>query len=739
MSGFEDGVDPALRAEFLDEAVDGLDQVTGLFVELEADPDNPETIQAIFRPVHSIKGNAVYFGLLQTKRLAHEMETVLDLLRKGALPVSRDVTDLLLKGADELRGMLLRAREGLCETPDGAAFDELIHAVKGAAEAGRAEEEAAWRRLLAAIGECGAYDIVKQAEELARLTPAGRRATGAEGEPGRPVAEEPEPAKRLRAATLDAAPMPDPASVRNLLEQCRELASNPEARSIAGEAISGLAVLESTIGLDDPLSRGSLADALDAMKAAGGWKADGDRPEPARARGPKEAADGTSGGTQSAGGGRSDGGARTDGAGQSAGGGQAAAVKTMRIPEASIDAFLAHVGGLIMIGEMYSHLQRSLSEGKDTARSAAELRRANEAFNDLAHALQDSIMQIRRVPVNLILQKAPRMVRDIAAAKGKEIETKLSGGDLMIDKSLIDVLEAPLVHMVRNSADHGIEPPDERRASGKESKGRISISVEETPDSILMRVRDDGRGLNREALRSKAVELGMIPADVPISDQEVLGLLFKSGVSTAAEVTDVSGRGVGMDVVKRSIEGMGGGIGVSSEPGKWTEFSVKLPKTVTTEIIDGYVVIVGGKRYVLPLKRVMRCFRPAAADIVSVHGRGECVRDGEQMLPVSRLSDRFGMGRNGRGASTLRDGILVVVEMKPRPVAVHVDGIEGVRRVVLKEIDGLREGEEGLFLGGAVIGDGSVAMVVDLDRICGQVQAPVEANPAGLRAGVTSH
>lgn len=704
MSGFDDGVDPALRAEFMDEALDGLEQVTGLFVQLESNPDDPVAIQAIFRPIHSIKGNAVYFGLLQLKALAHEMETLLDLLRKGALPLSGSVTDVLLRGADELRGMLLRARDGLCEVADPEGFAELVLAVRNAAGSARASEEAMWRALLAAIGEGGNPDITGPARELAGLTEPGRRALGGKaGGTEEARTREAHPAAHLRSAVTSADPMPDGATVRELLEECRAIAATMDAASIAANAVSGLTVLEDTIGLDDPLSRESILDALDGMAAAGAWET---KAGPAADPG---GASGASAGAEVA--------ARRPDERRKSVEKQDGAGKTMRIPEKSIDAFLAHVGELIMIGEMYSHLQTTLADGRDCRRAATDMRRANEAFNDLAHALQNSIMQIRKVPVNLILQRAPRIVRDIATAKGKEIETALAGGDLMIDKSLLDVLEAPLTHMIRNSADHGIESPADRQAAGKPAKGSIHISVEETAESIRLCVRDDGRGLDRAALSARAVELGLIPADASLTDEDVVGLLFASGVSTAREVTDVSGRGVGMDVVRCAIEGMGGRIAVSSEPGRFTEFAVQLPKTVTTEIIDGYVVIVGGKRYVFPLKQVLRCFRPGASDIISVQGRGKCVRDGGQLLPVSRLSDRFGARREDHPGLALHEGILVVVETRDRPIAVHVDEIEGVRRVVLKDIDGLDGGGSGLFLGGAVIGDGSVAMVVDVEQI----------------------
>ena len=391
----------------------------------------------------------------------------------------------------------------------------------------------------------------------------------------------------------------------------------------------------------------------------------------------------------------------------------------MRVPEERIDAFLAHVGELVTISEMYSHLYVSLSAGTDSQKAALELRRINESFDQLSLALQHSIMQIRKLPIAGILSRMPRLVRDIADARGKQIETVITGEEIMVDKSLVDALDAPLTHMVRNAADHGVELPAERQAAGKTPRGKISVAVTESADDIVLAVSDDGRGIDRRALADKAIKLGLLPPDAALSDADMIQLLFMSGVSTAKEVTDVSGRGVGMDVVKRAFDELGGRIDVASQSGLGTLMHLRLPKTVTTQILDGFIVIADGARYVFPLKNIQRCFRPSPSDLSPVQGKGLCVKDGRGLLRVLRLAEYLGTRPEAGGVHDIQDGIMVVVEGAEQTVAVHVDGIDGVRRVVLKNITGMGQEKE-TFAGGAIMGDGLVALVLDVEKVTGK-------------------
>ncbi|MBN1911460.1 MAG: chemotaxis protein CheA [Pirellulales bacterium] len=708
MRNIEEGIDATLLAEFIDESLDGLEQVSELFVQLESTPDSLETIQAIFRPVHSIKGNAAYFGLLKTKALAHEMETILDLMRKGALSPTTTVTDVLLRGTDELKTMLARARNQEAETPDLDAFDRLVEEVTKLVTDEKADEESLWRALLADLQTGVGPEVLAKARQLAQFSATGRKALGETKKEDVESASLPGPAHELHSLLSDPDANPNADTVRHLLEECRRCAATPEAVQIANESIADVGAFADSIGLGDPLARDSFLDRLQKMTEAGAWGANDSQATRASIPSdlPKENRVKTV---------VSPSGAIEDTKSQKPVG------KTMRIPEESIDVFLAHIGELVTVGEMYSHLHGNLTRGLDSARASIELRRVNDAFSSLSRSLQESIMNIRKVPMNVILQRAPRMVRDIATAKSKEIETQVTGGELMADKSLVDVLEAPLAHIVRNAADHGIEMPDVRQAAGKPAKGIVEITAVEGADEIVLSVKDDGKGIDRRALAEKAVSLGFITSSDALSEEGVVDLLFQSGVSTAKEVTDVSGRGVGMDVVKRSIERMGGRICVTSTPGEGSQFTVHLPKTVTTQILTGFIVLVGGNRYVFPLESIVRTMRPTVADIATIRGKAECVRHGNQFVRICRLTERFGDEHDGFD-NVLERGILVIVETKRESIAVHVDDIEGVRQVVLKDISSAVSGGS-LFLGAALMGDGTVALVVDIEQIAASGQS----------------
>ncbi|TYT74014.1 chemotaxis protein CheA [Desulfobotulus mexicanus] len=706
MSFSEMGIDPELHAEFIDEALDGMAQISDLFVRLEADPDNQEIMGAIFRPIHSIKGNAAFFGLMQTKVLAHELETLLDRIRKGGVAVTSGITDILLRGSDALISMLQRSRQNEKEVQDAIAFENLVNAVNHAAEGEEASESILWRKLMEQLGANTA--AMETARQLAGFSTAGRAVldnnpTEDKGSFGTD-SKAPAFAHEIRTILENTGDEPDAKKLTELFTDCLNAASNEESKEYAKKALGEIPMLDASIGLGDEISRESLLGHLADMDASGAWshsseeeieeKAENgtETPEaPSEEQDEKEpevsspAASNTSG-------------------------------KTMRIPEERIDAFLSYVGDLVTLGEMYRHLQSRITSIPSAHGAAMELRRTNESFGNLSMALQNSIMAIRKVPMKSLLQRCPRMVRDIATPSGKIIETQILGNDILVDKSLIDTFEAPLSHMVRNAADHGIEAPEERLAKGKPEKGHILIEASEAGEDVILKVKDDGRGLNLDALRIKALELGFISPDEKLSEEALVSLLFRSGVSTAEEVTDISGRGVGMDVVKTSIEQMGGRIAVETAKDKGSVFEIRLPKTVNTQILTGFIVVMEKTRYIFPMESIVRCFAPEEGEIVTIPKKGRCVQDKGDWIRVRRLTECFQPHKEKNREKDLPEGIVVVVESDTGRIAVHVDAIEGVQKMVLKEIQGLNMNEN-FFAGGALMGDGTVAMIVHVASI----------------------
>ena len=687
-------IDATLRAEFIDEALDGLRAVSELLVRFEANPTDMDLVQSIFRPIHSMKGNSAYFGLMKVKTLSHEMETLLDLVRRSLLLVSPRVISALLQGTDALTSMLQRVRNSQPEVTDIAAFNAVLKDLVDTAGGGKASEESLWKQLLAAIDNPTAPELPAELGELAtlvhdlaKITPACRRLSGGGERPTLASITADESLLRLDALLGAGAPLTDPAQVCSLLEESGKRITDPKGHALIQQALSDCTMLAGAIGLNDPLARDTLAEhvrQVAAFCAPAVLVAAGSGAPPA---GPRA----TSAGAPDR------------------------VYKTMRVPEKSIDSFLWYVGNLVTIGDMYQYVYAQMMKSDGEREVVAELRRVNESFSSLSLSLQKSIMDIRKVPMNTIVQRVPRTIRDIAGASGKQIEVRISGGDIMVDKSLVDVLEAPLMHMARNSADHGIETMEARRKAGKEPGGLVEVIVIETPDHIVLEVSDDGHGLDYEALTRKAVALGIIPEGVPITEQEVVELLFVSGVSSAAAVSEVSGRGVGMDVVKRAIEGNGGKINVLSTAGKGSCFTVTLPKTVSTQILNGFVIGVGATRYVIPVEHIVRAVRLEADSLTTVNERGVCISDGSNFLRVIDLADTLGIE-----ASRENDkGVVIVAETKSSRVALKVDRIEAIRQVVLKSIEGL-PGADDLFKGGAIMGDGTVAMILDVDKLIGR-------------------
>ncbi|MGB0679769.1 MAG: chemotaxis protein CheA, partial [Polyangiales bacterium] len=390
--------------------------------------------------------------------------------------------------------------------------------------------------------------------------------------------------------------------------------------------------------------------------------------------------------------------------------------RTMRVEEKKIDEFLDYVGELIIVREMFANVGKRLRGNTALTHLSSEYQRALEAFTALSHDLQHSIMEVRKISVRTVLQKVPRIIRDLASGNDKEVKVELDGTEVAVDKSLLEGFEAPIMHMVRNAIDHGIETREVRVEAGKPVTGHITVSVHEMPDDVVFTIRDDGRGIDDEALRQKATAAGIIDGTTAakLSRKESYELLFAPGLSTAKAVTEVSGRGVGMDVVKRNVTELGGRIDIESERGAGTTFSVHLPKTVTVQILDGFLVQVGRERYVLPLRSIHESFRPVRDEIHTVAEQGECIYRHGHIFPLVRVADLLCVK-----SEIIRpdESIIVSVDVKGGGlVGLMVDHVLGTQQIVLRDVDGI-DTRPAPFSGGAVLGDGHVAMVVDVERL----------------------
>ena len=383
----------------------------------------------------------------------------------------------------------------------------------------------------------------------------------------------------------------------------------------------------------------------------------------------------------------------------------ATGTSSIRVDTHKLDGLIDLVGELVIAQSM-------VVQGTTSDRPANEhLARALGRLRSITSDLQRTAMALRMVPIRGTFQKMARLVRDTAVELGKEIRLAMDGEDTELDRTVIEQIGDPLVHMIRNAIDHGIEPPEARAAAGKPTAGTVRLSAFHQGGFVVIRITDDGRGLDPAKIRSKALERGLITADTPLDDREVLELIFAPGFSTAERITGLSGRGVGMDVVRRNIEGIRGKIEIESQPGTGTTFTIFMPLTLA--IIEGLLVAVGDQRYVVPTLAVRESLRPRPGDVTTVQGRGELVNVRGRLVPLLRLGQHFGVPTQMADAAT---GIVVVVEAGQECRGLLVDELLGKQEVVIKSLGETFTGRRG-FAGGAILGDGRVGLILDTNAL----------------------
>jgi two-component system chemotaxis sensor kinase CheA len=346
-----------------------------------------------------------------------------------------------------------------------------------------------------------------------------------------------------------------------------------------------------------------------------------------------------------------------------------------------------------------------------------ELTRKVDHSSKILRELQDLSTSLRMVPLQGAFNRMARVVRDLSRKSGKPVRLTTSGEGTELDRGMVDVITDPLVHMVRNAVDHAVEPPEVRAASGKPREAEIHLAAYQAQGGVVIEIRDDGKGLDRDRILSRAVERGVVEPDASLSDKEVWSLIFAAGFSTAETVTEVSGRGVGMDVVRRGVESLRGVVDVDSVPGEGTTFYIRLPLTLA--ITEGMLLSVGEERYIVPMTKIRESFRPRDEDLSTVTGRGECVSHHGDLLPLHRLAHLYGV--EGAQEEPTR-GLVVVVGDGHRRGALLVDEILDQQSFVVKPVSGLPARVAGIA-GGAVLGDGSVGLIVDPDELVEAVRS----------------
>ena len=660
---------------FFDEAGENLQSMEQMLLVLDISAADDEALNAIFRCAHSVKGGAATFGFTDVAELTHQMEALLDKLRRHELQPTAEMVDLLLAAGDALHALLACHQGSGVPAPDTRALNNTLRALSADSQA----HGAAAARLAAPA--------------LAPVAP-------------------PADAQRVLELTVDV--LDDPSGADSLAELFNEIAGLGRIEPLdVGRAADGvrrfritttssdsdlldlftfhvpreavrLAPISPGYGFHDgapgapPAPAGRAADA-DAGPAQGyGFFADApgapDPPAPAAPRADARPA-------------------------------TAPDAATLRVSVEKVDQLINLVGELVITQAMLAQNGKHPGAGQPPQMSAglADLERNTRD-------LQEAVMSIRMIPMAMVFNRFPRMLRDLAARLGKQVELVTVGESTELDKGMVEKITDPLTHLVRNSCDHGIELPAERRAKGKPAHGTLTLLASHQGSSIVIEVRDDGRGLNRANLLRKARENGLDAPD-SMTDSEVWGLIFAPGFSTADEVTDVSGRGVGMDVVKKNISALGGSVEIDSAEGYGMSVKVRLPLTLA--ILDGMSVGVADEVYILPLGSVVESFQAQPGMARTIGGRCQVVAVRGDYLPVIDLERVFDVPRSGAQAA---GSIMVVVESDGSRVALQVDALLGQQQVVVKNLEANYRKVPDVS-GATILGDGRVALILDVSTL----------------------
>lgn len=684
---------------FFEEAGELLAEMETRLLKLDVASPDPEDLNAIFRVAHSIKGGAGTFGFSDMTELTHVLESLLDKLRKDELKLRPEMVDTFLRAGDLLRNQLdgHRGSGSADPTEVEAVNHRLKELVAGATSTAQSEAPA----LTAAPAEESVC-----AENAAESVPSAENTTTYRiefgcADLGKPVMEklladlarqgqlknlsDPDDGTVcvLQLATTDSeediwealAFLVDPASlviridesVSSVAEVSAPVAEDQPEQQIAGKISAAAEQPDSQISETTPSST-TTGSVKEKIQSPGKPAA----PAPSQ---PKSSADhaGSAGGESS----------------------------SIRVSVEKVDQMINLVGELVITQAMLAQTASQI----DPVIFEKLLNGLNQLERN-TRDLQEAVMSIRMMPISFVFSRFPRVVRDVASKLNKQVELKTIGEGTELDKGLIEKITDPLTHLIRNSLDHGIETPEKRKALGKPAHGTITLRASHQGGSVVIEVMDDGAGLNREKILEKARSRGL-PISENISDQEVWMLIFEAGFSTAEVVTDVSGRGVGMDVVKRNIEGLGGRVEIDSVTGQGTKISIRLPLTLA--ILDGLSVSVGDQLFIIPLTYITESLKPAVEDIRTIRGQGRVVQVRGEYLPVIALHEIFNLEP---AVQAIHEGILVILDAEGSKAAMFVDALVGQHQVVIKSLESNYRRVAGVS-GATIMGDGSVALILD--------------------------
>ena len=671
------------RQTFLQESADHLSTMETGLLDLRSTPGDIELLNAIFRSAHSIKGGAGSFGLTKLVRFTHALENLLDRMRSAEMVADEHSISLMLDSVDVLRGLLEAGEDG--PAPQGAAelVEQIEALISGEPAPAAVGGQAATHDSSGPSGDLRVYRVeFRPGREmfssgtnpivlLRNLAALGTVSVCELHDDQLPSLEELDPAQCYLSWTVELASASPESEIREVFEFVEHLA---EIRiESAGAPSPQTALIPAAISSKDLASAAAIESKVTPVL---------EKPAPAtkaQAAPRKPVAGGES--------------------------------SSIRVATEKVDGLIDLVGELVI-----AHVMAAQMVEEFTPDCLPKLREAVAAMERSTRELHERVMSVRMLPVGTLFQRYVRTVYDIAKSTRKNIRLETGGEETEIDKSVLELLGDPLTHLIRNAADHGIESPKARIAAGKAEEGTIHLRAFHRAGRVVIEVTDDGAGIDPERVRAKAIERGLIAADAQLGDDQLRMLIFEPGFSTREEVSDLSGRGVGMDVVKRNIQQLNGTVALTSEKGKGSMISIELPLTLA--ILEGLLVRVADRILVLPLLSVIETVAPAAGQIIRVAEQGEVVRIREHSVPLLRLRRFLGLSECARSDSPgeAPRSLVVVVETGRRQIGLVVDELLGQQQVVMKSLERHLRKVDGL-MGATILGDGCVAPILDVAAI----------------------
>jgi len=673
---------------FFEESFEGLDIMESGLLNLDMGDVDSEAINTIFRAAHSIKGGSGTFGFSAVSNFTHVMETLLDEMRDGRRQVTQSAVDVLLGSVDCLREMLsaiqdenevdevsvAEHKKALEIELNGKQADSQVADVEIPEQAANEitaipndSSESGWK-----ISFCPHTDLLKTGNDPVRmfreLSELGDLEVIVDLQGVPPLFDlDPEECHLSWTLILKGnVPREEIDDIFDWVEdECdlsiqvlNSLEESVNIQQLEPSSVVGQAIPVVSLATENPANSEPKKDIPVVAKSA--------KSEEKKSK--------------------------------------AVASTSIRVDTGKIDTLINMVGELVITQSMLSLVGEDFTSDK-----IDQLKNGLVQLERHTRELQESVMNIRMLPISFVFSRFPRLVHDLSSKLDKKIELKLVGEHTEVDKTVVELISDPLVHLVRNSLDHGIEMPADRIAAGKSEMGTITLEAYHRGGNIVIEVKDDGKGLNKDFLRTKAIEKGLLDPDAVLTDKQCYELIFMAGFSTAEKLTDVSGRGVGMDVVRRNIQSLGGNIEITSNLGFGSTISINLPLTLA--ILDGQSIAVGDETFIVPLGSIIESIKISDKMVNRVAGKGETFRLRDEYLPIVRMHNVFNV--ESAKATKLTEGLLVVVDGQGVRCGLFVDDLLGQQQVVIKSLEANYRRVEGVS-SATILGDGSVALILDI-------------------------